>query len=67
MLPHFSCRVFGNDYMMIRDGVKKELGDIPSLVLETDLFDPRYYTAEQSRTRLESFAEMVKSAKVSVS
>ena len=67
MLPHYSCRVFGNDFVMIRDGVKKELGNIPTLILETDLFDPRYYTVEQSRTRIESFAEMVKTAKVSVS
>jgi len=66
MLPHYSCRVFGNDYMMIRDGVKRELGNIPILILETDLFDPRYYTAEQSRTRIESFAEMVKTAKAAV-
>lgn len=66
MLPHFSCRVFGNDYMMIKDGVKRELGDIPILILETDLFDPRYYTAEQSRTRIESFAEMVKTAVAAV-
>ena len=66
MLPHYSCRVFGNDYMMVRDGVKKELGNIPILILETDLFDPRYYTAEQSRTRIESFAEMAKTAKAAV-
>jgi len=67
MLPHFSCRVFGNDFPMIRDSVKKELGGIPTLILETDLFDPRYYTVEQSRTRIESFAEMVKTAKAAVS
>ncbi len=52
--------------MMVRDGVKKELGNIPILILETDLFDPRYYTAEQSRTRIESFAEMAKTAKAAV-
>jgi len=61
MIPHYSCRVLGNDSMMVKDGVKKELGNIPLLVLEGDYFDPRYYTAEQARTRVESFAEMVRS------
>jgi benzoyl-CoA reductase/2-hydroxyglutaryl-CoA dehydratase subunit BcrC/BadD/HgdB len=65
MLPHYSCRVFGTDFPMMRDMVKKELGDIPICILETDVFDPRYYTAEQARTRIESFAEMVKSAQAS--
>jgi len=67
LLPTYSCRVFGNDYMMIKDGVKKELGNVPILLLECDIFDPRYYTAEQARTRIESFAEMVKTAKAEVS
>ncbi|MCL5734351.1 MAG: 2-hydroxyacyl-CoA dehydratase family protein [Actinobacteria bacterium] len=65
MLPHYSCRVFGTDFPMMRDMVRKELGDIPITVLETDVFDPRYYTAEQARTRIESFSEMVRAAKAS--
>jgi benzoyl-CoA reductase/2-hydroxyglutaryl-CoA dehydratase subunit BcrC/BadD/HgdB len=65
MLPHYSCRVFGTDFPMMRDMLRKELGDVPMCILETDVFDPRYYTAEQARTRIESFAEMVRSAKAS--
>jgi len=64
LLLHYSCRPFATDALMVKDALKKEL-DIPVLVLEGDLYDPRYYTREQLRTRIESFAELVKASKVS--
>lgn len=61
---HYSCRPFATDALMVKDALKKELG-IPVLVLEADIYDPRFYTREQLRTRLESFAELVKASRVS--
>jgi benzoyl-CoA reductase/2-hydroxyglutaryl-CoA dehydratase subunit BcrC/BadD/HgdB len=64
LLLHYSCRPFATDALMVKDALKKEL-NIPVLVLEGDVYDPRYYTKEQLRTRIESFAELVKAASVS--
>ena len=55
---HFSCRTYGTESQILRDALKKEL-NIPTMVLEGDIFDPRYYTQEQLRTRIEAFSEMV--------
>ncbi|UCF83046.1 MAG: 2-hydroxyacyl-CoA dehydratase [Desulfobacteraceae bacterium] len=49
---------------MVKDALKKEV-KIPALVLEGDVYDPRYYTKEQLRTRIESFAELVKAVRLS--
>ncbi len=64
MLFHYSCRYLAADPLMLKDAVEKELG-VPFMVLEADFYDPRFYTAEQLRTRIEAFAEMLKAAKVS--
>ena len=64
LLLHYSCRPFATDALMVKDALRKALG-IPVLVLEGDLYDPRYYTKEQLRTRIESFAELVKASRVS--
>ena len=61
-LLHYSCRPYGNDGIMLKGAIKEELG-LPTLLLEGDIFDPRIYTREQLRTRLESFAELVKASK----
>jgi benzoyl-CoA reductase/2-hydroxyglutaryl-CoA dehydratase subunit BcrC/BadD/HgdB len=61
-LYHYACRYFAGDPKMIKDAMQREF-DVPFLVLEGDLYDPRYYTAEQLRTRIESFAEMLKARK----
>jgi benzoyl-CoA reductase/2-hydroxyglutaryl-CoA dehydratase subunit BcrC/BadD/HgdB len=64
LLLHYSCRPFATDALMVKDALKKELG-IPVLVLEGDIYDPRYYTKEQLRTRIESFAELLKASRIS--
>ena len=62
-LFHYSCRYFAGDPLILKDAVEKETG-VPVMVLEGDLYDPRFYTAEQLRTRVEAFGEMLKAAKV---
>jgi benzoyl-CoA reductase/2-hydroxyglutaryl-CoA dehydratase subunit BcrC/BadD/HgdB len=62
-IPHYSCRPFMADALMFKDAVKKATG-LPATVLEADVYDYRHYTIEQQRTRLESFAEMCKFAKM---
>ena len=47
--------------MIIRE-VKERL-KIPAILIEGDAYDPRYYTKEQLRTRIETFAEMLKTIK----
>ena len=42
--------------------IEDELG-IPALLLEMDTFDNRNYSAETLRTRIETFAEMLRAAK----
>jgi benzoyl-CoA reductase/2-hydroxyglutaryl-CoA dehydratase subunit BcrC/BadD/HgdB len=61
-LFHYACRYFAGDAKIIKDAVKKEF-DIPFLVLEGDLYDPRYYNVGQLQTRIESFVEMVRARK----
>jgi len=61
-LFHYSCRYFAGDPLILKDAVEKEAG-VPVMVLESDLYDPRFYTAEQLRTRVEAFGEMLKAAK----
>ncbi len=57
-LYHYVCRYFAGDPKMIKDAVQKEF-DLSFLVLEGDPYDSRYCNAEQLRTRIESFAEML--------
>ncbi|MDO8635515.1 MAG: 2-hydroxyacyl-CoA dehydratase family protein [Dehalococcoidia bacterium] len=64
-LVHYSCRPIMSDSYMMKDIVQKELG-IPFMVLETDVYDPRYNRNRQLRPQLEAFAEMVKSYKASL-
>ncbi len=42
----------------------EENTDLPVLTLELDLFDSRYYNAETMRTKIETFAEMLKQRKM---
>jgi len=55
----FNCRPWAGSPMMGKDYIEKTTGK-PALVLETDMYDSRLYSAEQQRTRIESFAEMLK-------
>jgi benzoyl-CoA reductase/2-hydroxyglutaryl-CoA dehydratase subunit BcrC/BadD/HgdB len=56
------CRVFNIHPRKAREVIEKELG-IPVLAIEFDNLDSREYTAEQLRTRVEPFAEMLKDRK----
>ena len=59
---HSECRPRGLDAWLIRDMVRAEL-DIPFLVLDADLWEPRYYDLKQLRPRIEAFIEMAKDYK----
>ena len=57
-----TCRPAG-DAPFIKDALEKSTG-LPVGLIEGDLYDPRNYNLEQQRTRLETFAEMVKISKL---
>lgn len=59
---HFSCRPLATMPMMMKEKITKELG-IPVLPLEMDVVDPRDYSAGQLKTRVETFAELLKARK----
>lgn len=56
---HVPCKVIGTDSLMIKKLLKKEL-KVPIIVVEGDIYDARFYNRQQIRTRVESFAEMLK-------
>ncbi|MDO8490962.1 MAG: 2-hydroxyacyl-CoA dehydratase family protein [Dehalococcoidia bacterium] len=60
---HYACRTLATDALMVKHFVEQETG-LPVLVLEGDVYDPRYYTSGQLRTRVEAFAEMLKAGQV---
>ncbi len=55
-----SCRPWSTPALMGKKHVQKELNGIPYMVVEGDSFDSRNYSAGQLRTRVESFAEVLK-------
>jgi benzoyl-CoA reductase/2-hydroxyglutaryl-CoA dehydratase subunit BcrC/BadD/HgdB len=55
-----SCRPWSAPTLMGKKYVQKELNGIPYMVVEGDSFDSRNYSAGQMRTRVESFAEVLK-------
>jgi len=57
-----SCRPWCIAALMARKFIKDKL-DIPIIILEGDVFDSRSYTAQQLRTRIETFAQMLKARK----
>lgn len=57
-----NCRLFNPCTLLQKDYLEKELG-FPVLVLEGDLYDTRNYSAERLRTRVETYAELIKAAK----
>jgi len=61
---HYSCRQYSIFPIKAKEIIEEELG-IPVLNLEGDYCDFRSYNIQQMRTRLETFAEMVKSGKAS--
>jgi benzoyl-CoA reductase/2-hydroxyglutaryl-CoA dehydratase subunit BcrC/BadD/HgdB len=59
----YSCRATSFCPLMIKKAVEQELG-IPALALECDMYDTRDYSTEALRTRVETFAEMLRAKKV---
>jgi hypothetical protein len=60
----YSCRPYTIPPLMGKKALKDRLG-IPVLVLEGDAYDTRNYSAGQLRTRVETFAELLKMRKAS--
>lgn len=58
----FSCRAFAIPNLKAKEMITKELG-IPTLILESDVYDTRDYSAESMRTRVETFAEILRASK----
>lgn len=59
---HYSCRQYSIFPARAKEVIEEEQG-IPVLLLDGDYCDFRSYNVQQMRTRLETFAEMVKSNK----
>jgi hypothetical protein len=58
----YSCREWAATVMITKRTIEKELG-VPVLVLEGDTYDTRNYSAGQLRTRVETFAELLRATK----
>jgi hypothetical protein len=59
-----SCRLYSMSPIMTKKALQKEFGeDFPVMVLEGEFYDTRNYSAEQMRTRVETFARMLKERK----
>jgi benzoyl-CoA reductase/2-hydroxyglutaryl-CoA dehydratase subunit BcrC/BadD/HgdB len=62
-LYFFSCRPICFSALMVKKAIEKELG-IPVLALEGDVWDTRSYSVEALKTRVETFAELLRSRKL---
>ncbi len=64
VIIHFvkSCRLFSAGQGDMRDYFTRQLG-IPTLYIESDLEDPRYFAEAQTRNRIDSFFEALEHAK----
>lgn len=51
-----SCRLFSAGQGDMREYFARQLG-VPTLLVESDLEDPRYFSAAQMRTRIDAFME----------
>ena len=65
LIIHFvkSCRLFSAGQGDMRDYVTKTLG-IPTLYIESDLEDPRYFAEAQTRNRIDAFFEALEHSKL---
>lgn len=59
------CRPLASCAVMERDFIEKELG-IPTMLMETTIFDNRMFNIEQMRTRVETFAAILKARKKTI-
>jgi benzoyl-CoA reductase subunit B len=57
-----SCRLFSAGQGDMREYFSKELG-IPTLLIESDLEDPRYFSEAQMRNRIDAFFESLEQRK----
>ena len=62
-LYFFSCRPICLSALMVKKAIEDKLG-IPVLALEGDVWDTRDYSTQALRTRVETFAEMLRAKKV---
>jgi benzoyl-CoA reductase subunit B len=64
VIIHFvkSCRLFSAGQGDMRDYFSKQLG-IPTLYIESDLEDPRYFAEAQTRNRIDAFFEALEHSK----
>jgi benzoyl-CoA reductase/2-hydroxyglutaryl-CoA dehydratase subunit BcrC/BadD/HgdB len=53
------CRPFASDALMLKEFIQKKK-DIPMLLMDSSIYDTRAYSAPQLRTRVESFAELLR-------
>ena len=60
--PVYQCRCFAGLPVIVKQEVEKELG-IPALYLETGAFDARDHSYEAMKTRVETFAELLRARK----
>jgi benzoyl-CoA reductase subunit B len=58
-----SCRLFSAGQGDMREYFTKELG-IPTLLVESDLEDPRYFSEAQMRNRVDAFFESLEHRKI---
>ncbi|HYL12632.1 MAG TPA: 2-hydroxyacyl-CoA dehydratase family protein [Terriglobales bacterium] len=68
LIIHFvkSCRLFSAGQGDMRDHVTKTLG-VPTLYIESDLEDPRYFAEAQIRNRIDAFFEALEHSKLTAS
>lgn len=64
VIIHFvkSCRLFSCGQGDMRDYFTKQLG-VPTLYIESDLEDPRYFAEAQTKNRIDAFFESLEHAK----
>jgi benzoyl-CoA reductase subunit B len=67
LIIHFvkSCRLFSAGQGDMRDYITKTLG-VPTLYIESDLEDPRYFAEAQTRNRIDAFFEALEHSKLTV-
>jgi benzoyl-CoA reductase subunit B len=64
VIIHFvkSCRLFSAGQGDMRDYLTRQLG-VPTLYIESDLEDPRYFAEAQTKNRIDAFFESLEHAK----
>jgi benzoyl-CoA reductase subunit B len=64
IIIHFvkSCRLFSAGQGDMRDYFTRQLG-VPTLYIESDLEDPRYFAEAQTKNRIDAFFEALESSK----